>query len=56
MEQTPDGNVGLNDIACVRIKTTKPVFIDSYRVNRRTGAMIIIDEATNNTVGVGMVI
>lgn len=56
MEQTPDGNVSLNDIACVRIKTTKPVFIDPYRVNRRTGAMIIIDEATNNTVGVGMVL
>ncbi len=56
MDQTPDGHVSLNDIACVRIKTTKPIFIDPYRVNRRTGSMIIIDEATNNTVGVGMVI
>jgi sulfate adenylyltransferase subunit 1 len=51
-----DSKIGLNDIARVTIKTTKPVFIDPYSKNRRTGALIIIDEATNNTVGVGMVI
>ncbi len=56
LEHLMDLNIGLNDIACATIKTTKPVFIDSYNVNRRTGALIIIDEATNNTVGVGMVI
>ncbi len=55
MEHMIDGKVNLNDIACVTIKTTKPVYIDTYRKNRRTGAIIIIDEATNNTVGVGMV-
>lgn len=51
-----DLNVGLNDIACVSIRTTKPLFVDSYKKNRRTGALIIIDEATNNTLGVGMVL
>jgi len=51
-----DFNVGLNDIACVSIRTTKPLFVDSYKKNRRTGALIIIDEATNNTLGVGMVL
>lgn len=51
-----DLNVGLNDIACVSIRTTKPLFVDTYKKNRRTGALIIIDEATNNTIGVGMVI
>lgn len=51
-----DLNVGLNDIACISIRTTKPLFVDSYKKNRRTGALIIIDEATNNTIGVGMVI
>jgi len=56
LEKLDDTRVGLNDIARVTIKTTKPVFIDSYSKNRRTGALIIIDEATNNTVGVGMVI
>jgi sulfate adenylyltransferase subunit 1 len=56
LEHLDDTHVGLNDIARVTLKTTKPVFIDSYKKNRRTGALIIIDEATNNTVGVGMVI
>ena len=56
LEKIPDDlSVGLNDIACVRLRTTKPLFVDPYNVNRRTGALIIIDEATNNTVGVGMV-
>lgn len=56
LEHIDNTNVGLNDIACVTLKTTKPVFIDPYNKNRRTGALIIIDEATNNTVGVGMVL
>ena len=51
-----DFTVGLNDIACISIRTTKPLFVDPYKKNRRTGSLIIIDEATNNTVGVGMVI
>lgn len=50
-----DGEVCLNDIACVTMRTTNPLFVDDYGKNRRTGSMIIIDEATNNTVGVGMV-
>lgn len=56
MEEIEEKNVGLNDIARVTLKTTKPVYIDPYNKNRRTGAIIVIDEATNNTVGVGMVI
>jgi len=50
-----DTSVGLNEIACVSIRTTKPLFVDPYKKNKRTGALILIDEATNNTVGVGMV-
>lgn len=56
MEHIQSECIGLNDIACVSIKTTKPLYIDPYTRNRRTGALIIIDEATNNTIGVGMVI
>ncbi len=51
-----DKSVGLNDIASVSIRTTKPLFTDPYTQNRRTGSLIIIDEATNRTVGVGMVV
>lgn len=51
-----DKNIGLNDIACISIRTTKPLFFDSYRQNRVTGSLIIIDEATNITVGAGMIV
>ncbi|GAB1404353.1 GTP-binding protein [Lentimicrobium sp.] len=56
LEQINDDiGVELNDIACVVLRTTQPLFVDDYEKNRRTGSMIIIDEATNNTVGVAMV-
>jgi len=51
-----DKSIGLNDIACIAIRTTKPLFYDSYRQNRITGSLIIIDEATNVTVGAGMIV
>lgn len=51
-----DLNIGLNDIARISIRTTQPLFYDSYRRNRNTGSVIIIDEATNETVGAGMII
>jgi sulfate adenylyltransferase subunit 1 len=48
--------IGMNDIARVVIRTTKPLFIDPYRKNRVTGALIFVDEGTNETVGAGMII
>ncbi|NQT76755.1 MAG: sulfate adenylyltransferase subunit CysN [Bacteroidetes bacterium] len=51
-----DKNIGLNEIARISLRTTKPLFYDSYRQNRKTGAVILIDEADNTTVGVGMII
>ena len=51
-----DKEIGLNEIARISIKTTKPVFFDSYRTNRITGSIILIDDATNETVGAGMII
>jgi bifunctional enzyme CysN/CysC len=49
------GELGLNDIGRVRLRTTVPLFIDDYRNNRSTGGFILIDEATNVTVGAGMI-
>lgn len=46
----------LNDIGKVQVKTAKPVFVDSYIANPRNGAFILIDEFTNNTVGVGFIL
>lgn len=50
-----DKEVHMNEIASVSIRTTKPLFFDSYSRNRRTGALVLIDEGTNETVGVGMI-
>ena len=44
-----------NDIARVRLRTTKPIFADEYRDNRITGSVILIDEVTNETVAAGMI-
>jgi sulfate adenylyltransferase subunit 1 len=48
--------IKMNDVARVVLRTTKPLFKDSYRNNRITGSLILIDEGTNNTVGAGMII
>ena len=49
-------NVEMNDIARISIRTAKPMFYDSYKRNRQTGSIIIIDEQTNETIGAGMII
>ena len=51
-----DLEVKKNDIARVRLRTTKPLMVDAYKKNKVTGAMILIDEHTNNTVGAAMVL
>lgn len=51
-----DNNIQMNDIARVSIRTTSPLFADKYLRNRNTGSLILIDEATNNTVAAGMII
>jgi len=43
--------LGLNEIGRARMRLTQPVFADPYLRNRLTGGMILIDEATNSTVG-----
>jgi sulfate adenylyltransferase subunit 1 len=51
-----DKNIELNDIGRIRLRTTSPLLYDSYSKNRFTGSFILIDEATNITVGAGMLI
>jgi len=46
----------LNEIGRVRFRTAEPLLYDPYRRNRVTGSFIVIDEATNETVGAGMII
>ena len=49
------GQLGLNEIGRVRLRVTQPLFVDAYSRNRLTGGMILIDEATNTTVGTVMI-
>lgn len=53
---TDDIEIGLNDIARVSIRTTVPLFFDSYRKNRITGSIILVDESTNETVAACMIV
>ena len=48
--------LGLNDIGRVTLRTTQPLFFDPYRRGRHNGSFVLIDEATNSTVGAGMII
>jgi sulfate adenylyltransferase subunit 1 (EFTu-like GTPase family) len=47
--------LGLNDIGRVHLRTSAPLVFDAYTSNRRTGSFILIDEASNGTVGAGMI-
>ena len=51
-----DQTIALNDIGRITLRTTVPLFFDGYRKNRATGSLILVDEATNNTVGACMVV
>lgn len=50
------GELALNDIGRVSIRTTLPLFYDEYRVNRTTGSFVLVDEQTNATVAAGMLL
>ncbi len=49
------GQLRLNEIGRVSLRVTQPLFADDYSRNRATGGFILIDEATNHTVGAGMI-
>jgi sulfate adenylyltransferase large subunit len=55
LEQVPADGLALNDLARVRLRLASPLLVDPYAENRTTGAFILVDEATNETVGAGMV-
>ncbi len=56
LEAVPSpAELALNDIGRVRLRLSTPVMVDRYRDNRTMGSFILIDEATTETVGVGMI-
>jgi sulfate adenylyltransferase large subunit len=54
-EPSPE-RLKLNDIARLRLRLSEPLAVDTYAENRTTGAFILIDEATNDTVAAGMIL
>ncbi|HNV95580.1 MAG TPA: sulfate adenylyltransferase subunit CysN [Bacteroidales bacterium] len=51
-----DKEIKMNDIGRLSLRLQKPIFYDSYRKNRNTGSVILVDEATNETVAAGMIV
>ena len=45
----------LNEIGSCTVAVNAPVVFDPYKINKGTGAFIIIDRLTNGTVGAGMI-
>ncbi|MCA9644096.1 MAG: sulfate adenylyltransferase subunit CysN [Myxococcales bacterium] len=56
LEPTQASGLALNEIGRVRVKAHRPLFIDIYSQNRATGAFIVIDSVTNDTVAAGMIV
>jgi sulfate adenylyltransferase large subunit len=55
-DQAAPGKMELNDLGVVKLRLAEPLAVDPYARSRGTGAFILIDEATNDTVGAGMVV
>ena len=55
LEDDPAESLELNDIGRVRLRLGAPLTVDPYARNRDTGSFILIDEATGDTVGAGMI-
>ncbi len=55
LEHRTIARLGLNEVGHVQLSLTQPLACDPYRENAATGAFILIDRLTNNTVGVGMI-
>jgi len=55
LEREATARLQMNDIGRVSFKLAQPLCADPYATNRTTGAFIVIDEASNNTVGAGMI-
>ncbi len=56
LEEGPTETLGLNDIGRLHLRTTRPLVFDPYVQNRTTGAFILIDSVTNDTVAAGMIL
>ncbi|MGZ3448381.1 MAG: sulfate adenylyltransferase subunit CysN [Polyangiales bacterium] len=56
LEPRPAEKLSLNEIGRVTLETQRALFFDPYEKNRSTGAFILVDSITNETVGAGMIL
>ncbi len=56
LDRVPAEGLAMNDIGAVSLRLAQPLALDRYAENRATGAFIVIDDATNDTVGAGMML
>ena len=56
LEHRAVSRLGLNEVGHVQLSLMRPLACDPYRINAATGAFILIDRLTNNTVGAGMIL
>ncbi len=56
LRQVATETLNVNDIGRVTLRLAQPIAADPYAENRATGAFIVVDEATNDTVGAGMIL
>ncbi len=54
-EHLPATKIDLNGIAVCNFASAQPIAFDAYSENPETGAFILIDRISNNTVGAGMI-
>lgn len=55
LEPEDAGSLSMNEIGLVRLRALQPIYADSYAANKQTGAFILIDPATHQTVGAGLI-
>jgi bifunctional enzyme CysN/CysC len=55
LRQESAAELGLNDVGCAEIRTTRSLCFDSYDRNRATGSFILVDPDTNHTVAAGLI-
>jgi len=56
LEKRPANRLGLNEVGEVELTLSQSLIFDPYTVNPATGAFIVIDRLSNNTVGAGMIL
>src|SRR3984957_19870164 len=56
LEQRPASQLAMNEVGQVVLSLNQPLAWDPYKINAATGAFILIDRLTNNTVGAGTII